>query len=139
MYSIIKKDFPMKNKSKYSCYICENHLVRKKIHSVEIAWERFFVDGKMVLNTPIEWKHLEIIPTDLRTSGVLVWVPKPLLSFILRWPLRHYGQNFPTLSKNDETFLLHSKLHMAIRVVEFSFRKIYSLSDLKIDFIKKCQ
>ena len=33
-------------------------------------WERFFVDGKMALKTPIEWKHLEIIPTDLPSFGM---------------------------------------------------------------------
>ena len=75
------------------------YIVRKKIHGAEIVWERFFVDGKMALNTPIEWKHLEIIPTDLPSFGMGSKTSAFLYTSMATAVL---WQNFPSLSKNDK-------------------------------------
>ena len=89
----------MKDKSTYSHYVCENHLVRKKIHGAEIVLRTFFVDGKMALKTPIEWKHLEIIPTDLPSFGMGSKTSAFLYTSMATAVL---WQNFPSLSKNDK-------------------------------------
>lgn len=60
----------------------------------------------MALNAPIEWKHLEIIPTDLPSFGMGSKSSAFLYTSVATAAL---WQNLPSLSKNDESFLSPSK------------------------------